>query len=232
MCSSILHFLLLCVLSWLISIIPALTPVSLAVVYAVWKSSGVPAARSRISLQLSMDDLHETDSHLENNRRDDNQGKHVGRGWWDYVPRSESPASSARGLAFRFSLRDIFHSWRMSMRRLWTRSENLPECALARKSSLPGDAPLPQPTRPSAVRISGNDQRETAGPRSPMPSLSIYHSGLIPRMVLCREVMRDEVCSKLVSCRVCSHQQYIALLYYFYYRNVCRCDRPRCHWCQ
>lgn len=146
-----------------------------------------------------MDDLHETDDHWDNSHRDDNESIHLGRGWWDYVPRSEKPASQDPTFHFT-SGQGIFRSWKLSLLRLWRISESSPDSILARKPSLPGDVPLPQLPRPSVVRISGNNQREFTRPRSPMPSLSIYRSGLIPRMVLCREVMRDEVCSNL--CRM------------------------------
>jgi len=170
---------------------------NISVIYAVWKSSGIPAARSRISLQLSMDDLHEvSDDYLGGSQGGDDDSNHIRRGWWDYVPSSEKPPSSAQGRRFGFpSVRGIIRNLWIFIRRPWMRSENSPDVVLARKCSIPGDVPLPQPARPSAVRISGNDHRENHRPRSPMPSLSIYRSGLIPRMVLCQEVMRNEVCS-------------------------------------
>jgi len=143
-----------------------------------------------------MDDLHEvSDDYLGGSQGGDDDRNHIRRGWWDYVPSSEKPPSSAQGRRFGFpSVRGIIRNLWIFIRRPWMRSENFPDVVLARKCSIPGDVPLPQPARPSAVRISGNDHRENHRSRSPMPSLSIYRSGLIPRMVLCQEVMRNELC--------------------------------------
>jgi hypothetical protein len=169
------------------------------VIYAVWKSSGLPAARGRISLQLSsMNHLDET-PHSHSQASTNNNGEDTRRrGWWDYVPRSEKPAPSSQKCAVSVPRASGFYCVLLStIGRLWTRHEDS-TIAAARKPSFHAELPLPQPARP-AVRIPQNltspasDRGESSRARSPVPSFTSHHIGLRPRMVLLREVMRDEV---------------------------------------
>jgi len=73
-----------------------------------------------------------------------------------------------------------------------------------RKPSVTGEFPIPQPPRPSAVRISeahldkrASDRSESMAVRgrsSPAPSSHSRLSRYMPRMELFRDVMRDELC--------------------------------------
>jgi len=170
--------------------------ISCCFIYAVWKSSGLPAARSRISLLLfSMDHTDEklgNLSELSTNNDDD-----VRRGWWDYVPGSEKPPLPSQGPSSPCNS-GLFFALRRTIGHLWRNHDDDDlKIAAARKSSLHSVSPLPQL---SSVRLSENPasptsgRGETAGARSPVPSFSSHLVGLRPRMVLLREVMRDELC--------------------------------------
>ena len=140
--------------------------------------------------------------HVKNS--DDSHGRGR-RGWWDYVPKNhgekqhqgQCPSSEHHGL------RGVFHGLRNA---ICTNGDRSIEVVPGRKPSLPGEFPLSQPpylshqpSRPSTVRISENipisssDRRRDSQPLSPAHSLNSFRTGLIPRMVLFREVMRDEV---------------------------------------
>jgi hypothetical protein len=125
----------------------------------------------------------------------DGDGLHMGRGWWDYVPGSEKPPLPNQGVS---SPRNsgLFFALRMTIGRLWRSHEDDDlKIAAARKPSLHSEFPLRQS---SSVRLSespapASGRGETARARSPVPSFSSHIIGLRPRMVLLREVMRDEV---------------------------------------
>lgn len=171
----------------------------ITVFYAVWKSSGAPAVRGRISLQLWMDDA---DSAPETPER---------RGsWWDYVPGTDKPRTNSATLSATPSLK-------ARLRQLWRITDESDEKAdassivAARKSSIPGEFPTPQPPRPPAVRISeppSSSSSLTVGRRSkrrssrspePVPPRAAFSgrndAAHAPgsRMLLFREVMRDEL---------------------------------------
>ena len=228
MCSIFLYLLLLCVF---FTICCHLIWTLLLVIYAVWKSSGVPAARGRISLRLSsMDHLEESvGNHSEASANDDNDGMHLRRGWWDYVPGGEKPSE---GPTVRSSDASGFFSvlWR-TVGRLWRTNEDS-TIAAARKPSLHSEFPLPS-VRISENPASLNDRGEPSRSRSPVPSFSSRYIGLRPRMVLLREVMRDEVGTTNLSFLLCDLiSNFSAMLYYFHHLLVCCCSGSRCSWSQ
>ena len=180
------------------------------VIFAVWKSSGAPAVRGRISLNLSMGAPDEAPTvRTERKSSDDSHGRGR-RGWWDYVPKSHGEKQHQGQSQFpkQHGLGGIFHGLRDAI--CMDRPIEVP----GRKPSLPGEFPLSQPPHsshhPSTVRaptvrisenilISSSDRRRDTRPLSPVHSLNNIRTGLIPRMVLFREVMRDEV-SKYSPC--------------------------------
>lgn len=167
--------------------------------FAVWKSSGVPAARGRISIQLSMGDPDELPNHhLDATQAENSENPHVRRGWWDYVPGNEKPPDMSGKTLETLQARQFLGDVRTSVRRVWAAGESSPEINPARKTSLPGEYPVHQHSRPSTVRISEhlpssiNDRLGNTREGSPGPSFSSRRSGLMPRMLF-REVIRDEV---------------------------------------
>jgi len=172
-------------------------------------------------------------SELSTNNDDD-----VRRGWWDYVPGSEKPPLPSQGPSSPCNS-GLFFALRRTIGHLWRNHDDDDlKIAAARKSSLHSVSPLPQL---SSVRLSENPasptsgRGETAGARSPVPSFSSHLVGLRPRMVLLREVMRDEVRKNLyrltfflvISCRF-----FKAMLYYFYNLLMRCCHGCRCSWTQ
>ena len=135
------------------------------------------------------------DSYSEASSNNYGETIHARRGWWDYVPGSEKPAPAGQGRAVSMShASGFFYVLRTAIGRLW-RSEDS-NIAVARKSSIHSESPLPQPSRPIVPENPeplASHSNETSRSRSPVPSFSSHHIGLRPRMVLLREVMRDEV---------------------------------------
>lgn len=192
---------------------------SCVVIFAVWKSSGVPAARGRISLSISIGAPDEEPPVTIERKSSDasNHGHgHGRRGWWDYVPKNhgEKHHQGQGHSSEQHGLKGILHDLRDAI----CANEDRPiEVIPGRKPSLPGDFPLSQPprlshqpSRPSTVRAStirisenlptsSSDRRGDTRPQSPGHSLNSFRTGLIPRMVLFREVMRDEV-SMVLKC--------------------------------
>lgn len=71
---------------------------SVSVLYVCWKSRGSPAARGRISVQLSMDDLP-----IEFPEEPKQAPQPARRGWWDYVSEErpvDGPERSTKGGLF------------------------------------------------------------------------------------------------------------------------------------
>jgi hypothetical protein len=181
-----------------------------------------------------MDHMDENLAEVSTNN--DGDGQHVRRGWWDYVPGSEKPPLPSQRVSDAPNS-GLFVALRRSIGRLWRSCEDDDlKIAAARKSSLHSESPLPQP---SSVRLSENPaspasgRSETARARSPVPSFSSHLVGLRPRMVLLREVMRDEVrehCPFLFVCILMSG--FKAMLYYFYNLLMRCCHGCRCRWSQ
>ena len=197
-CSILLYLMLLCV-RFRFQISYLLNWGILVVLFAVWKSSGIPAARGRMSLRLySMNHLDEThSSHSGINVKDVGETTQPRRGWWDYVPENEKPAPSSQRRAV--GIAHGFHSALLrTLGRIWTKREDS-NITVTRKPSLHSELPLTQLHRPLPVKISDKptsqveDRGERSRAHSPIPSFTNYDIWLRPRMVLFREVMRDEV---------------------------------------
>ncbi|KII93201.1 hypothetical protein PLICRDRAFT_35385 [Plicaturopsis crispa FD-325 SS-3] len=150
-------------------------------VVALWRSRGKPSVRGRISIQLSMAD--DNDATAEGGDTVDR------RGWWDYIPKASGDADARSvngppdGIISRIS-------------------EKRPPAATlhAHQPSLPSTLHESHPPRPTTVRISeatdtpSERRRESSPARAPSPTSSTRLSRLMPRMVVFREVMRDELC--------------------------------------
>ncbi|TFK41020.1 hypothetical protein BDQ12DRAFT_720743 [Crucibulum laeve] len=154
--------------------------------FACWKSRGSPAARGRISLELSMEELP---IEIPSDANDATQS--TKRGWWDYVPTPEKISST--GPPVKISLLQRFKAT------LSGNGANKPQRMPLRKPSKPEDLLSIQPPRRSTIRISESSVNErpenyaARGRNSPTPSSGSRLSRLIPRMELFREVMKDEL---------------------------------------
>jgi len=176
-----------------------------------------------------MDHLEETpNSHSV--RSNDDEVIHPRRGWWDYAPGSEKPAPSSQRLAGGIPHTSSFQCALLrTVGRLWKKREDW-NIAAARKPSLHSESPIPQPPRPPPARTSGNpvsqvgDRAGSSRSRSPVPSFTAHHIGLRPRMVLFREVMRDEVNPILHAPFHALISKFTVVLHYFHHRLMCRCD--------
>lgn len=162
--------------------------------YAVWSSRGRPATRGRISIQLSLEDVPTQDPNSEN--------APARRGWWDYVPKSEQPEEAPLDKERPSnSPEGFFRVFYNKVATLFYKPEHRQSTVYLRKPSLPGEYPLPQPPHPPTIRISNPDRPPNSKDQSivrrrctsPAPSSFSRISRLIPRMILFREVMRDEV---------------------------------------
>ncbi|OJA10796.1 hypothetical protein AZE42_00305 [Rhizopogon vesiculosus] len=171
--------------------------VCLCFLYAVWQSHGSVAARGRVAISLSMDDI--PDPPVER-RTQSMDTSHSRRGWWDYVPTAD-PSSLFSSRSRRTESHDL--SARDGVRRF--RSGDNVENSV---SSIPPVPPLPldynSPPRTSTVRMSTaiqtcpNPRRESALPTSQRPSSPALSSmsrisRFMPRVALFKEVMRDEL---------------------------------------
>lgn len=126
--------------------------------------------------------------------------------WWDYVPGSDKPRTNSATLTATPSLKS-------RLRQFWRTTDESDEKAsivAARKSSIPGDFPIPQPPRPPAVRISvpsssssltiGRKSKrrtsrspEPVAPRAAFSGRNDADHASGSRMLLFRAVMRDEL---------------------------------------
>lgn len=158
-----------------------LTHLICSVLYVCWKSRGSPAARGRISIELSMDDLP-----IEFPADPVDKPKQVRRGWWDYVPEDqEAPAATPEVLNEKSpnKVKGFFRK--------------------IKKSPLPAQKPKALAT---GLRSRAQQVKINAVPavrNSFAPSTMSRLSRLIPRMELFRQVMRDEVNFYLI-CLHCS----------------------------
>lgn len=103
-----------------------------------------PADQARLSLHTSLDG-REKDVEASAPRKD-SEDTAPRRGWWDYVPENEQRAPSVPE-------QQSTTSPELSSRllRWWNSEKTPPDIAFQRKSSLPGDRPLTQPSRVSVV---------------------------------------------------------------------------------
>ncbi|KAI1797766.1 hypothetical protein LXA43DRAFT_876788 [Ganoderma leucocontextum] len=157
---------------------------------AVFQSYRGPANHARLSLPLEED---ETSSVGTNDKEDDDAQVRTIRGWWDYVPspRTEKPTdpnSSRSGSPI-----GRFHRW-------WSGETMLPSGVFQRKSSIPGEVPLPQPPRLAStssvgVRVStsrqGPERLRASSP--PPPSVMDRIIRYVPRAELLRNMLKNEL---------------------------------------
>ncbi|RDB28826.1 hypothetical protein Hypma_015374 [Hypsizygus marmoreus] len=142
--------------------------ICLCFTYACWKSRGSSSARGRISIQLSMEELP-IEVPVDNNETHPTL-----RGWWDYVPNTQTapplqPPSNIKPDR-KFSLRS----------KLIGSSKN--KYSRTHPTVVGSDHPGPEPT----PRVAG---RAT----SPTPSSLSRLGKLVPNMELFRKVMKDEL---------------------------------------
>lgn len=161
--------------------------------YAVYRAYQLPAARGRVSLEFSEkphSDKAESPTGWQTTAR---------RGWWDYVPNSansRSPNDNPPPLPNNLKWTDIFSQLQPQRQRAGS------EAKLLRLSSVAASPSIQTPRSP-ALRIV---QPSTLGPKhvendkpsegrgtSPVPSSLSRISKFMPRMILFRTVMKDEV---------------------------------------
>ncbi|KDR85136.1 hypothetical protein GALMADRAFT_233779 [Galerina marginata CBS 339.88] len=149
-------------------------------IYVCWKSRGSPAARGRISIELSMDELP-----IEVPNDPPNNVQPTLRGWWDYVPEDAAgqqvqPKTATSGEGTKGTLRLLFN------RMMGLRDQ---------KSPLKGKKPKLQKRGPSEKGPTNPPGTGNIDPprHSLAPSSMSRFSRLIPRMELFQEVMKDEL---------------------------------------
>jgi hypothetical protein len=148
-------------------------------IYVCWKSRGSPAARGRISIELSMDDLP-----IDIPNDGSEKSRPARRGWWDYVP--DNDASGQQKTATSEELKNG--------------TEGTFKTVLQRITGS-GDRQQQQPSLKH--KNSRLQKRETSNPlgdgnvessrQSLAPSSMSRFSRLVPRMELFQQVMKDEL---------------------------------------
>ncbi|KAF8912805.1 hypothetical protein CPB84DRAFT_464036 [Gymnopilus junonius] len=152
-------------------------------IYVCWKSRGSPAARGRISLELSMDDLP-----IKIPDDPSEKSQPTRRGWWDYVPNEQESQQNVAtdeetkqrtGGAFKSFLRRIFPS---------ENGQQLLSSSQAKNTRLQIKAKPEKWSKNAQGR--GDPERSRL---SLAPSSLSRISRLVPRMELFQEVMKDEL---------------------------------------
>lgn len=133
------------------------------VVYVCWKSRGSPAARGRISIELSMDDLP-----IEFPADPVDNSQTAGRGWWDYVPNNQE-ATDTSGAKLNAKVQNQ-KNYTSTVKGFFQKIKN-----------------------PSSSAAGQDKINTQARPNSLAPSSTSKFSRLVPRMELFRQVMKDEV---------------------------------------
>ncbi|KAH9937563.1 uncharacterized protein B0H18DRAFT_1113380 [Fomitopsis serialis] len=130
---------------------------------AVWKS-----CRTRAEARITISAADEGKLYERNDAN--MEGIPSRRGWWDYVP--EAHASSTNG--GRPYLCAMMHALKEWISRLWSDDDFPAGIAYQRKPSLPGEFPLPQPSRRSAPgRISSRSAVRRFTQFSSLPWVSV-----------------------------------------------------------
>ncbi|KAH7915378.1 hypothetical protein BJ138DRAFT_1055011 [Hygrophoropsis aurantiaca] len=175
--------------------------------YAVWKSHGSAAVRGRISLTLSLEDV---------GMKEETEIKEIvashhspsPRAWWDHTPTLESAAFSARS---RQRVESIVSPERSIISVVRdhppttqdSHIESHPGVTFPRQSSTNEESNRSRRPRASTVKMSETmevpsmtrrDDILPFRPASPAFSSLSRITRYIPRMMLFREVMRDELC--------------------------------------
>ncbi|KAF9499792.1 hypothetical protein BDN71DRAFT_64144 [Pleurotus eryngii] len=177
--------------------------ICLSFVYAVYRAYQLPAARGRVSLEFSEkphSDKAESPTGWQTTAR---------RGWWDYVPNSansRSPNDNPPPPPNNLKWIDIFSHLQPQRQRAGS------EAKLLRLSSVAA-SPSSQTPRSLALRIV---QPSTLGLKhveidkpsegrgtSPVPSSLSRISKFMPRMILFRTVMKDELCYTAIITGTC-----------------------------
>ncbi|KAF7436959.1 hypothetical protein PC9H_003793 [Pleurotus ostreatus] len=177
--------------------------ICLSFVYAVYRAYQLPAARGRVSLEFS--------EKPPSDKADSPTGWQTAarRGWWDYVPNSansRSPNDNPPPLPNNLKWSDIFSQLQPQRQRAGS------EAKLLRLSSVAASPSIQTPRSP-ALRIV---QPSTLGPKhveidkpsegrgtSPVPSSLSRISKFMPRMILFRTVMKDELCYTAIITGTC-----------------------------
>ncbi|KAF9475613.1 hypothetical protein BDN70DRAFT_883492 [Pholiota conissans] len=138
--------------------------------YVCWKSRGSPAARGRISIELSMDDLP-----IEFPAEPVDNSQSARRGWWDYVPSNHEITkvdSEAHNIKHTGTVKGIMQK---------IKKPTLVEKSKGLNSSQKNSA------------MTQETQNAQARPNSLASSSTSKLSRLVPRMELFQQVMKDEL---------------------------------------
>lgn len=199
-------------------------------ILAVWKSSRLLAAQGRLSYRLSN---HES--------KNEDTTSSVGgavlrarkpRGWWDYVPPPTNAKSSRQPVVTHTSLNAKNGGLFSVLKGLFREATPVEP---PRKPSLHSEYPIPAQTGRSRSRSNASQAV------SPRPGLLVPHRriNIKPRVLLFREVMRDEVsnCPAPTPGRSVSDDRLLAMLYHCglrclgrkRYHGSGRCGPPYVH---
>ena len=168
------------------------------VIFAVYQASRASSEQGRMSINLSLNDKADSLRNIDNNSR----------GWWDYVPEASKSEQPRRSMGLSRSNSDpsgIIHYVGSKLHELWSNppAEGL---SIHRKSSLPGEHPIPPLPRTSiafSTHIPMHHRRSATkipdvprriqGPPPPSPSAMSRLSKYMPRMQLFKRALKNEV---------------------------------------
>ncbi|KAL6302229.1 hypothetical protein BKA93DRAFT_411100 [Sparassis latifolia] len=167
--------------------------------FAVWKSTRTTVDQ-RLSIRISADATEDLGRDAHHTNRSTNSA----RGWWDYVPDAQLGLSPAEAEQTRSIWKTLVRGVSAVSRRLFHRHEIPPPSAFHRKSSLPGEYPIPQPRRcqnagPNAMSAQPrrDDLRrpEQSHPAQARPTLAAIDRFLknLPRGELLLQMLRNEL---------------------------------------
>ncbi|KAH9857891.1 hypothetical protein C2E23DRAFT_719367 [Lenzites betulinus] len=162
--------------------------------WAVYKSYRSPADHARLSLTVQGDEASSVDLGDKDDIPDGGENR---RGWWDYVPEHGESKSRDLGpltppIPCPRDLANRFRQW-------WTGAPVLPSTVFQRKSSTPGDLPIPQPristaSGANAMSLRMSTVRDVERPSSPPPpSVMDRIIRYVPRAELFRNMLRNEL---------------------------------------
>ncbi|THH20841.1 hypothetical protein EW146_g609 [Bondarzewia mesenterica] len=172
-------------------------------IYAVWKSSRFMAAQGRLSYRLSMDT--ERERHISK-EKDDSPTCVLAeptaptvpeaRGWWDYVPRMTTASLAAADPQPCQPTGSYLSILPSRISSLW--KKHLGGEYSSRKPSIHSAQPISQPPNLRLITQNVNPSNSRTGRGHKQVTTSpISHTrltGIKPRVLLFREVMRDELC--------------------------------------
>lgn len=210
------------------------------VLYALAKSIRLPAAQGRISLRLSGLDPTEP-TQLNGSKESPAQPRP--RGWWDYVPQSESRSTGERASIQRTQTWNIVdeQGFLRNMRMMfggWTGDTSTPNSRgkVAGVLSTPQSQPQQRSQR-STVRFSSRPMSEARVSNSlrspsPCPSRARSLSSLLDRVKPIRELLENEVRSLTRPCLIVPPRSTpsVARSHGSYHFLQCRSNHPRTRW--